>query len=221
MASYVYMKLLEAAPGRYDRWIGWLSFGQSERIKRQIVDEHAGPGLRILEVGTGTGTLAVMAAAAGAEVVGFDISDRMLAVARKKVAAAKLADRVELHTMGIGQMDAFADASFDLVLATLVFSELGAAEQRYAVRHAFRVLKPGGKLVLADEVIPRRLGTRLLYWLLCLPLKGITFVISQTTTHAVHRMDRLVEEAGFRVEQRRRSGLDSFEYLVARKESPQ
>ena len=50
-------------------------------------------------------------------------------------------------------MKAVAADSFDLVMSTLVFSELSRDERLYALRHAHRVLRPGGCLAIADEVI--------------------------------------------------------------------
>lgn len=213
------MKILESRPGRYDRGIAWLSLGQSERVKRRIVDEHVRPGLRLLEVGVGTGTLAVMAAQAGAEVIGFDINGGMLDLARRKVAAAGLDQRVELREMGVGGMDAYEDESIDLVVATLVLSELSPDEQAYTLRHAVRILRAGGKLVLADEVRPRRRGQRFLHGLVRAPLAALTYVVTQSTTRAVDDLEGRVEQAGLSIEQQERSAIGSFLFMVARKES--
>lgn len=220
MSSYVYMKILESRPSRYDRGIAWLSFGQADRIKRRIVDELVEPGMRVSEVGCGTGTLAVLAARKGAHVTGFDVSAGMLAVARQKVEAEGLAEKIELAEMGVAGMERLPPDGFDLVASTLVFSELSADERRYALGHARRVLKPGGRLALADEVRPRRAWTRLLHGAIRLPVAILTFALTQTTTRAVEGLEDLVREAGFRVQTAERSRLESFLYLVALKEKP-
>ena len=163
MHSYVYMKILESQPNRYDRGICWLSWGQSERVKRQIVAGHVTAGSRVLDIGCGTGTLAVLAAQKGAQVIGFDVSPGMLAVARRKVTAGGLEERIELHEAGVAEMAKFRRASFDLVTATLVFSELSCDEQTYVLGQAHRILKPGGHLAVADEVKPRSVGKRLVH----------------------------------------------------------
>lgn len=218
MLSYIFMKILESQPRRYDRGLAWLSLGQSERVKRRIVDEHVEPGVRMLEIGAGTGTLAVMAARRGANVVAFDISESMLRVARQNVAAANLTRSIDLMEMGLGRMDTFEDECFDLVVATLVFSELNRNEQVYALRHALRVLRHGGRLVVADEVYPRHAGERLIHWLVRTPLAVVTYVFCQSTTAAVRDLEHLAQAAGFKLEHSERSAMDAFLYLVAQKE---
>jgi demethylmenaquinone methyltransferase/2-methoxy-6-polyprenyl-1,4-benzoquinol methylase len=176
------------------------------------------PGSRVLEIGCGTGTLAILAAQAGAEVLGFDVSGAMLEVARGKIDAAGVSHKVRLEERGVSSMDGLADDSFDLVTSTLVFSELSPDERAYAVRHAYRVLHPGGRLALADEVRPRSLLKRLAHGAVRIPLLILTFALTQTTTRAVEGLPELISEASFRIESVERSSLDSFLYLIAIKE---
>lgn len=213
------MKILESRPRRYDRGIAWLSLGRSEKIRKRLVDDNVEPGNTVLDVGCGTGTAAVLAARAGGRVTGFDISAPMLAVAREKVAAAGLEDRIELIEMGIAGMDRFADAGFDLVMSTLAFSELSPDEQDYTLQQAFRVLKPGGRLAVADEVKPGTFGKKLLHGVIRAPLAALTFVITQTSTRAVEGLPERVRGAGFDIVTRELTALDSFLYLVAGKEA--
>jgi demethylmenaquinone methyltransferase/2-methoxy-6-polyprenyl-1,4-benzoquinol methylase len=151
-------------------------------------------------------------------VLGFDISPPMLEVAREKVDAAGLSDNVELVEMGISGMDKLADDEFDLVMSTLVFSELSHDERVYALDHAFRVLRRGGRLAIADETTPRGRWKRLLYRALRLPLLLVTFAVTQTTTTAVDGLADLVSQAGFDIESEVRGRLDSTVYLTAVKE---
>lgn len=218
MFSYIYMKILESQPRRYDRGIALLSLGQSERARKRLVNENVSPGSRVLDIGCGTGTAAILAAQAGARVTAFDISAPMLAVAREKVAAATLTDQIELIEMGVAGMDRFADSSFDVVMSVLAFSELSRDEQAYALDHALRILRPGGLLAIADEAVPRTAGRRLLHGLLRLPLLIVTFVLTQTTTQAVAGLPARIRQTGFHVDAEEHSALDSFIYIVATKE---
>jgi ubiquinone/menaquinone biosynthesis C-methylase UbiE len=143
----------------------------------------------------------------------------MLAVARDKVLSAALGDRVELIEMGVSGMDRFADTSFDVVISTLAFSELSVDEQAYALDHAHRILRAGGLLAIADEARPTTFGKRLLHNIVRLPLLAVTFAITQTTTHAVQGLGDRIRTAGFVVEKEERSALDSFLYLIAKKDT--
>jgi demethylmenaquinone methyltransferase/2-methoxy-6-polyprenyl-1,4-benzoquinol methylase len=219
MSSYIYMKILESQPERYDRGIALLSLGAAPRAQRRLVEDNVRAEMRALEIGCGTGSLTLLAARAGAQVQGFDVSPGMLEVARGKVRAERLEDRIELLEMGVSGMDSLAGESYDLVMATLVFSELSGDEQRYALAQAHRVLRPGGRLALADEARPEGWAQRLLHGLVRFGLLIVTFVLTQTTTRAVERLPEQVARAGFRIETQERSSLGSFLYLVARKDA--
>ena len=215
MLSYVYMRILESRPRRYDTGIRLLSFGRSETCKRRIVADTITPGVRMLEIGVGTGTLALLAAEKGASVLGFDVSAAMLDVAREKAESTGMANRVELRQMGVGQMDGLPAGSFDLVVATLVFSELSSDERVYALHEAFRVLNPEGTLVVADETKPRGLLRRVAYELARIPPAILAFVVTQTTTRTVEGLEELVRDAGFRITDVERSPWGAFLYLTA------
>lgn len=219
MSSYIYMKILESRPERYDRGISWLSLGQADRIKKRIADEYAGQGMRVLDVGAGTGTFAILAAARGASVFGFDVSAGMLEVARKKLKSAGLEEKVTFEEMGVAGMDRLQEQSFDLVVSMLVFSELSPDEQNYALKQAYRLLKPDGRLALADETRPWNPVKLIVYFIIRLPLFIITYILTQTSTRAVTGLEDRVAECGFRTEKVERSMLDSFVYITAVKEA--
>ncbi len=216
--SYVYMKILESQPERYDRGIALMTLGAADRFKNRLVDENVRPGSKVLEIGCGIGTMAILAAQRGADVYGFDVSAPMLDVARRKVGAATMSGSVGLEEMGISGMDKLPDGSFDLVMSTLVFSELAHDEKAYALRHAYRVLRPGGRLAVADEARPDTLPKRLVHGAVRIPLLVVTFALTQTITKAVAGLGGLVSGVGFRIEKEERSSLDSFLYLVAIKD---
>jgi demethylmenaquinone methyltransferase/2-methoxy-6-polyprenyl-1,4-benzoquinol methylase len=218
MFGYIYMKILESHPRRYDRGINWLSFGHADSIKRKIVEDHVKEGIYILEIGVGTGSFSIQAAQKGATVLGFDISPGMLKVAKEKVINQGLQSKIQLKEIGVAQMDGLPDSCFDLVVGILVFSELSPDEIAYTLQHAHRVLKNNGKLVIADETRPRGLLKRLFYQLIRLPLLLLTYILTQTTTSWVDNIDKTVIGSGFRIQHLKRSAMDTFFYLQATKE---
>ncbi len=219
MSSYVFMKILESAPQRYDRGIEILSLGQSKTVQRDIVDNYINRGDRVLEIGCGTGTLAISCAEKGAYVVGIDVSPQMLAIANRKLRERKLTEKVQLQELGAIEIDkAFSDETFEKITSTLVFSELYPDERKYVLKQAYRILKPGGLIVIADEVIPSSWWKRILHLLIRIPLAIITYILTQTTTKALRDFDNALTETGFKIIHSKRSILDSFTLYVARKE---
>ncbi|HEY7125362.1 MAG TPA: methyltransferase domain-containing protein [Ktedonobacterales bacterium] len=122
----------------------------AERIGAAIVEAaNAQPETRFLEVGVGTGRIALPIARRGYDYTGVDISEKMLDQLRSKVqrlqqeAASASAPplRLQLVTADMSELP-FPDASFDVVVAVHVFHLVSAWKQ--AVDEVLRVLKPGG-----------------------------------------------------------------------------
>lgn len=194
----VFMKWLENSPEDYDRGIEILTLGRLKRVKELIVHRYVRPDSRVLEIGCGTGTLTLMMAEQGATISAIDASPTMLAEARGKIAARHLEERATLEQMDVTQIgDHFSPGSFDLIVSTLVFSELPPDVQRYALEACATLLAPGGRLVIADEVIPRRPLARPLFYLVRGPLMLITWLLTRTSTAALHDFDRLLDQTGF------------------------
>ena len=196
----VFMKWLEKSPKDYDRGINILTFRQIRRIKENIVDVYVHPGMHVLEIGCGTGTLTTMMAAKGATVFSIDASPAMLSEADKKVARNGLAGQISLECMDATQIgDRFAEASFDLIVSTLVFSELTVDERRYVLESCRKLLSPDGKLLIADEVKPPRALPKLLYYLVRLPLAFLTWLLTRTSTHVLDNFETTLQQTGFEV----------------------
>jgi ubiquinone/menaquinone biosynthesis C-methylase UbiE len=149
-------------------------------------------------------------------VVALDVDAGMLAIARDKAEAAGLAERITWREMGVAELDRLPDGAFDAICAGLCFSELTPNERRYALGQARRLLRPEGLLLLADEVQPPRLHQRLLHEGLRAPLAALTWIFTQTTTHAVPDLPGLVRAAGFEVATVRTRLLGSWAEVVAR-----
>ncbi len=117
-------------------------------LDRQFAQRHCPPGGRIIDLGCGTGRVAIPLAARGHRVTAVDLSEAMLRVAGEKAAAAGV--RLDRVCANIVALDGLRDAAFDTALC--LFSTLGmvagpAARQRVA-GHAYRLLRPGGTFVL-------------------------------------------------------------------------
>jgi ubiquinone/menaquinone biosynthesis C-methylase UbiE len=162
MFSYIFMKILESRPSRYDKGINIISGGHAKKIKNEIVMNWIKPGIKMLDIGCGTGELMANAAGAGAHVTGIDISEGMLKVARRWFEDLALRGRETLYHASVTELDElFPGNAFDVITSTLVFSELYPAERIWAMNELHRILKPSGVLVVADEVRPRAFIKRL------------------------------------------------------------
>jgi len=210
------MKVLESAPSRYDRGIALLTRGAVGAAYDRLAG-YVQPGHRVLDIGCGTGALTLRVALRGAQVVGIDVNPQMLEMARRQIEAAGLSDQVELRQLGVAELDKDAPAGYDAALSGLCFSELTDDERRYALAQTWRLLKPGGLLLLADETTPQDWLRRIVHLLLRLPLAAITYLLTQTTTHAVPDLPAAVTAAGFSIESIRTNRLHDFIEIVAQK----
>ncbi len=109
---------------------------------------------RILDVGSGTGTLAVMIKKAhpSAEVVGLDGDPDVLAIARLK--ARDLGSGIRFD-QGMSFDLPYPNESFDFVLTTVMLHHLNRDDKQTTAREMYRVLRPGGQLLGADFAEPR------------------------------------------------------------------
>lgn len=216
MSTYVLMRILESAPSRYDKGIEILTLGQLDAAYDRLANQ-AERGQTILDLGCGTGALTLRAALRGARVKGIDVNAQMLEIAQTRVEEASLAHSVELLQMGVAELGSEEEENYDAVMSGLCFSELTDEELTYALGQIKRVLKPGGLLLLADEVRPKSPWKRLLTAIMRCPLVMVAYLITQTTTRAAIDLPRKVEEAGLRIDSLRLNRTETFIELVARK----
>jgi demethylmenaquinone methyltransferase/2-methoxy-6-polyprenyl-1,4-benzoquinol methylase len=121
---------------------------------------RVGPGSRALDVATGTGDLAIELASRGAEVVGSDFSEGMLARAREK-AAGRPGLRFE-HADALALP--YADGEFDA--ATVGFGARNFADLERGLAEMVRAVRPGGRVVVLEITTPTRppLSTFFSFW---------------------------------------------------------
>ena len=164
-----------------------------ERVFKRALIAQAGArnGDRVLDLGCGTGTLAIQLkqAVPGALVTGVDADEAVLARARRKATRAGVElrwDRARAERLP------YADASFERVVSSLFFHHLQPNEKRLALCEVHRVLARGGELHVADWGRPN-------------PLLRVAFYAVQmldgfanTRDHVEGRLGQFFKDAGFR-----------------------
>ena len=143
----------------YDPLIRWLM--HEAEFKRRLIDQaQINDGDRVLDVGCGTGTLAVMVKQAHpqAEVVGLDGDAKVLGIARTKAAKAGID---LLFERGMSYQLPYQEHSFDRVLTSLMLHHLTTDNKSRTLLEVFRVLRPGGELHVVDFGPPRTFYSRL------------------------------------------------------------
>ncbi|MDP9225094.1 MAG: class I SAM-dependent methyltransferase [Actinomycetota bacterium] len=118
-----------------------------------LAEARVGPGVRVLDLGCGSGDLTLHLVASGAEVVALDLSPGMIDVARRRV-----------ETFGDGatatfvaapvEETGFPDALFDVVVGRFILHHLDVGA---AAREIARILRPGGRAVFAENSARNRL----------------------------------------------------------------
>jgi len=140
---------------RYDL-MGWfcdtfLFRGQWRELRQKTANmARIQPGEQVLDVGCGTGTLAievVRRVGRAGRVAGVDPGTEQIARARSKAARRNLPIDFQI---GVIEHLPFPDQTFDVVLSTLMMHHLPHSLKRQGLAEIARVLKPGGRLVIAD-----------------------------------------------------------------------
>jgi len=136
---------------RYDLLLWLITFGKERRFREQVLDLVAlVPGESVLDVGCGTGTMAIAAKRRVGKsgcIYGVDASLEMITWADRKARKA----RVDVtFKNGLAEALPFPDARFDVVLSTIMLHHFPSKARRQAVDEMRRVLKPGGRILVVD-----------------------------------------------------------------------
>jgi len=214
---------MESLTKYYDRWMNLITGGQDERV-REAVLSYIEPGDVVLDVGCGTGTLAVKAAKKGAQVIGVDRSPAMLKLAREKAHANGM--EVDFRLAQAQSLD--LDEKFDVVTATFALSEISPDEAEMVVADLAEHLKPGpsinsgrcGKMIVADEARPAKAFQRIVSGLQRAIVALLTFIaIEERPTH-LHDLRALLESAGLAVADEQLFQSGALRLVVAERRGP-
>jgi demethylmenaquinone methyltransferase / 2-methoxy-6-polyprenyl-1,4-benzoquinol methylase len=139
--------MFDRIAGVYDVMNTVMTAGLHHRWRERAVDlARVGPGSRALDVATGTGDLAIELARRGADVVGSDFSEGMLAKARLKAQLRwEQADAMNLP---------YDDDAFDA--ATVGFGARNFSDLGRGLREMVRVVRPGGRVVILEITTPSK-----------------------------------------------------------------
>jgi ubiquinone/menaquinone biosynthesis C-methylase UbiE len=155
MASKSAHRSYNAVAWFYEATARWYSLGQIGASKAWQV-QHLKPGADVLYPGVGTGEDALLAARAGATVTCVDPAEKMLQRAQRRIEAEGLA--AEFVCADVTAME--ANASYDAVAANYFFTLFDDERMVEVMDHLVEMLKPGGRLMIADFTPQRGTGWR-------------------------------------------------------------
>ena len=172
----------------YDFVTNLLTLGHA-RLLRKLTVDHAliKPGDSVLDVGCGTGEVTLLAKTRAKEgkVYGVDPAPEMIAVARNKAARKKL--DIDFR-VGVIESLPFPDASLDVVTSSLMMHHLPDDLKVRGLAEVYRVLKPGGRLLIADFMNPTNSLVNHLF---------LAFTQHRTLKSGIEDLRRLLTNAGF------------------------
>jgi len=172
----------------YDFTVNLVTLGKARALRKMTVAQALiKPGDSVLDVGCGTGEVTLLAKTRAKEgkVYGIDPAPEMIAVARSKAARKKL--DVDFR-LGVIEALPFPDASLDVVTSSLMMHHLPEELKVRGLAEIYRVLKPGGRLLIADFMRPTGSFLNHLF---------IVFTRHQGLKSGVEDLQRLLKNAGF------------------------
>lgn len=171
----------------YDPLLRWVM--RETRFKAHVIAQMAlRPGMQVLDLGCGTGTLTVMIKQRHPEVVvsGIDGDAEVLRIAREKASTAGMPISWQ---RGLATDLPYAPGSFDRVVSSLMLHHLPVAAKRRTLEEIYRVLRPGGRFHVLDFGPPFSLYTRV--------AAAVVRHLEETAEQLDGRLPRLLRESGF------------------------
>lgn len=122
-------------------------------------------GHRVLDFGCGTGTLTIMAKTKSPEsiIIGIDVDEKIIDIAKKKIARQRLDIKIDKYD---GNAMPYENESFDKVISSLVFHHLMGEQKGNILKEIYRILKPNGEIHIVDFGRPRNRIMKLISYFL-------------------------------------------------------
>lgn len=165
------------------------------------------PGMRVLDVATGTGAQARAFANAGAKVVGVDLAPRMLAIARRKNR-----DRNAMFIEADATALPFPAETFDVGCVSLTLHEMPPSVRSRAIGELARVTRRGGTVVVVDFAQPRNRIWR------AIVVRVLGFLEREAYREFVRSdLEALLSQDGIRIDAECRALLDAARIVIGRR----
>jgi ubiquinone/menaquinone biosynthesis C-methylase UbiE len=220
MYLYAWMKFVETAPERYDKAMDIMTGGLLPKIKADIV-ETVNNNSTVLDVGCGTATLAVkLIKQKGCKVKGLDASTQMLKIAEENAGKENVPmDKLDLINGSVTEIvKHFKEDSLDYIVSTVALGEFPKEYLDMILRQCYKVLKKGGKIIIADEVLAENFFARLLQYIVMAAVWIPQFLILRRVCYPVKDLKGIIQQAGFKIVHSKVYGLNKFLLVEAEKE---
>lgn len=197
----------------YDKMNNIISLGAHKKWRQKVMDKMVFPRkAQIIDLATGTADWAIALAEnsdSDSEIIGLDFSESMLVVGQTKVDISDYSEKITLEQGDVMDLE-FPDNSFDIV--TIGFGLRNLPDPKQGIKEMYRILKPGGQLVILETSQPDSPLVKpfwQLYFGLVMPLFGRVFAkgkyqeykyLDETTEHFMDYMTlgQLLLKSGFK-----------------------
>ena len=146
-------KMFDSISSEYDLLNGIITFNNHSRWKNNIlkISKKLKPK-KALDIATGTADIAIkLGSISDCQVIGIDISEKMLNVGRDKIIAKKMSKNVKLES-GDAENLSYLNNTFDII--TIGFGVRNFQDLKKGLKESLRVLKPQGSLIILETSVP-------------------------------------------------------------------